>query len=161
MFGFGEVWLNQGVGNIKLFLYAFKQRLVDTSSQIWHADIENNSKLNWYCKYKSVLEFEMYACADVYWKHRVALARFRCSNHKLSIERQRHFNIERQKRFCKFPMFNSKIFSPTTLRPTRSRARLRRHIWRRSTRGTKNLIRNFQILEFRRSRKKMNFEQKT
>ena len=86
-YGFGDVWINQGVGNIDMFLCTFKQRLVDTSAQTWHDDVSNNCKLDVYSKYKTVLEFESYLSTDLYWKHKVALARFRCINHKLAIER--------------------------------------------------------------------------
>ena len=43
-FGFGEVWLSQGVGDEKLFLAAFKQTIGDTYLQTWHQNINNNRK---------------------------------------------------------------------------------------------------------------------
>ena len=38
----------------------------------------------------------------MYWKHRTALARFSCVNHKLAIEQGRILRIDRQVRFCKY-----------------------------------------------------------
>ena len=43
-FGFGELWLNQGVGDEKLFLAVFKQRIGDTYLQTWNQNINNNRK---------------------------------------------------------------------------------------------------------------------
>ena len=37
--GFGEVWLNQGVGHENVFLKVFKQRLIDMDMQALNMDI--------------------------------------------------------------------------------------------------------------------------
>ena len=42
-FGFGEVWESQGVGNIKLFVRVFRQRLVDCCMQDWHSSLQSNT----------------------------------------------------------------------------------------------------------------------
>ena len=101
-YGFGDVWLNQGVGNADLFVYTFKQRLIDMSVQTWHDDVSNNSKLHLYRNFKTSLDFELYLSTDVYWKHKVALARLRCVNHKLAIERHRYLKCDRNERHCKY-----------------------------------------------------------
>ena len=44
-YGFGHVWLAQGVGNVDLFLCLFKQRLADIVMQDWSSKINNLSKL--------------------------------------------------------------------------------------------------------------------
>ena len=100
--GFGNVWNQHSVGNIEYFLSAFKQRLLDTSRQTWHADVMNNCKLNMYSLYKSSLVTEEYLLVNMYWKHKSALARFRCANHKLAIERGRVLRQERNTRICKY-----------------------------------------------------------
>ena len=38
-YGFGHVWLSQGVGDEIMFLKKFKQRLSDCFAQDWHHDI--------------------------------------------------------------------------------------------------------------------------
>ena len=63
------------------------QRFLDTSRQTWHADVINNCKLNMFSLYKLSLVTEEYLLVNMYWKHRAALARFRCVNRKLAIER--------------------------------------------------------------------------
>ena len=42
--GFFEVWLAQGVGNRDLFLYLFKQRLLDTFKQDWQGRLDNSNR---------------------------------------------------------------------------------------------------------------------
>ena len=44
MSGYRDVWLNQGVGNVKVFIVSFKQRLCDIAQQEWHQNIQNNLK---------------------------------------------------------------------------------------------------------------------
>jgi len=100
--GFGDVWLQQGVGNVEIFKMVFKQRIADTCMQNWEEEVTNNSKLNNYKNYKTVLDLEIYLSTDIYWKHRVALTRFRCMNNRLSVERSRRFKIDRNARFCKY-----------------------------------------------------------
>ena len=86
---FGEVWLHQGVGNVDLFIYTLRQRITDIAQQTWLADLSENSKLGYYRNYKIDFVLENYLSISMYWKHRVALARFRCANHKLGIEQYR------------------------------------------------------------------------
>ena len=47
-FGFGYVWLNQGVGDKKSFLKLFRQRLVDCRWQNWIEHIQTSSRFNTY-----------------------------------------------------------------------------------------------------------------
>ena len=44
--GFYEVWMYQGVENIKSFISLLKQRLTDTFIQNWRAWLEESSRAN-------------------------------------------------------------------------------------------------------------------
>ena len=57
-----------------------------------------------YSLYKSSLVTEEYLLVNMHWKHRAALVRFRCVNHKLAIERGRVLRQERNTRICKYCM---------------------------------------------------------
>ena len=100
-YGFGDVWLNQGAGNPELFISLFKQRIYDNATQHLHSDINHMSKLSTYSQFKLSLESEIYLDVILWQRHAKALARFRCSNHRLGIEYQRG-QVERNSRFCKF-----------------------------------------------------------
>jgi hypothetical protein len=51
--------------------------------------------------YKTDLELELYLSVTNFRKYRIALTKFRCSSHKLAIERLRGKTI-RENRFCKY-----------------------------------------------------------
>ena len=101
-YGFGIVWMEQGVGDKALFLKNFLTRLKDCHVQDWHRDINNSSKLSIYCTYKSMLEPEMYLDVVDIWKFRRSLTKFRVSCHNLEIEKGRHEGILLENRICKF-----------------------------------------------------------
>ena len=79
---FGEVWLNQEVGNEKLFLTAFKQRIGDTYLQTWNQNINNNRKS---ILYKEIPPY-VYLRHIKIIKHRIALTHFRTRNDRLFVE---------------------------------------------------------------------------
>ena len=76
-YGFGFVWLCQGVGNEKMFLSEFKDRLVCCFKQNWHAKLNSDDKYEWYFSFKSVFEPEKYLMIVTNKWHRDMLARFR------------------------------------------------------------------------------------
>ena len=70
------------------------------SKQDWYGKIQITDKLFKYATFKSILEVEKYLnCINVN-KYKVALSRFRCSNHVLNIECGRWKNVERNERLC-------------------------------------------------------------
>ena len=80
----------------------FKQRLIDNCSHEWHEAINNSSKLSTYSSFKSLLEPEKYMHCISNRSYRIALAKFRCSNHSLYIESGRKQGIDVTERTCKF-----------------------------------------------------------
>ena len=52
-FGFVDVWLNQGVGNISAFLSLAKQRLTDNFIQAWHERLNVSSRANFYIHFST------------------------------------------------------------------------------------------------------------
>lgn len=106
-YGFGHVWVCQGVGNPELFVYEFKQRVADITIQEWNAMLTGTSKLSSYCTYKSLLEPELYLSSVRVAKHRTALTKLRCSTHHLAVEKLRGL-VVRENRLCKYCLLNSK-----------------------------------------------------
>jgi hypothetical protein len=103
-YGFGEVWLAQSVGNDKVFLHVFKQRLLDIWKQEWHENVSNSSKLSTYYLFKSDFTFSpaKYLLTIKFRRHMIAMARFRCANHDLCIETGRRSQTSREERLCNF-----------------------------------------------------------
>ena len=61
-----------------------------------------SSKLRTYKIIKGEIGFERYLTTVRNIKHRKTLTKFRLSNHTLMIEKGRHQNIEKNRRFCPF-----------------------------------------------------------
>ena len=99
-YGFGYVWITHEVGDENNFLLQFKQRVIDGCLQKWRSDVDNSSKAEHYKCFKSVLDVESYISFDIPYELRAILANFRCSGHKLMIEKGRHDDIDAQFRFC-------------------------------------------------------------
>ena len=74
LYGFGHAWLNQGVGNMKIFLSEFLMRVKDVKRQEWWSEVSVNEKTTYYRNFKTELNLEMYlSCIDLF-KYRRALA---------------------------------------------------------------------------------------
>lgn len=103
--GFNEAWLQQGVGDINLFLKIVKQRLCDNFIQNWNAEINQSTRAIFY-RNIAVFKFQDYLDVVKVKKFRNALSRLRVSSHRLEVETgrwnkpQRIEYIERKCRIC-------------------------------------------------------------
>ena len=87
------MWEAQGVGNKKVFLNIFKQRLHDCYLHEWHDSVITNSKLEVYCNIKELFDKSEYLEIVREKKFRSALSKFICSNHPLAIETGRQAHV--------------------------------------------------------------------
>ena len=85
---------------IYLFIYYAVYLLSDCYRQRWFEDINSSPKSLHYKEFKSALDIETYLNIEMTYVLRKAFSNFRCSGHKLIIEKGRHLNIERNLRFC-------------------------------------------------------------
>ena len=79
-YGFNIIWQNQGVGNIRVFMSEFIQRLKDCYLQEWNDNVTNNRKLDVYRNIKITFELEPYINCIRERKHISVLAKFRTSS---------------------------------------------------------------------------------
>ena len=98
--GMGEAWLNQGVGNVTVFVNLFKQRCQDIYIQEWQTSMSAFPKLDLYREFKSIFGREKYFSVLTEEKFRNALCRFRVSAHSLRIESDRYLHNTRAERIC-------------------------------------------------------------
>ena len=103
------VCLFQEIGNVNLFIYLFKQRLVDCYTQKWRNDINASNRCLHYKNFKSLLNVEKYLLLDIPFVYKRSFSKFRCSNHKLTIETGRHINIPREQRICNYCLNNRNV----------------------------------------------------
>ncbi len=106
-----EELFSVGLGN--LFMSAkcttnhIEQTYFQRKSDIFHQAAfekirENKSKLRTYSLFKTEIGFEKYLTEITSVQERIALSKFRLSNHTLMIEKGRHLKLERNKRVCPF-----------------------------------------------------------
>ena len=87
-------------GNINQFIRLFRQRVINSCKNDWHAAVINSDRCHHYSLFKSLLNVEKYLTLDINIKYRIALARFRLANHKLNIELGRHYGQSKDDRVC-------------------------------------------------------------
>ena len=75
--GYNIVWLQQGVGDIKMFLMAFKQRLIDWFIQEWDGTTKERERYQMFTTYKTVFEKEKYIYDMDIYCFRVAITQLR------------------------------------------------------------------------------------
>ena len=76
-YGFGEVWLNEGVENTKLFIRCLRQRLIDCQWQVWSERIHKSERYALYRQFKTRFSKEVYLSLDEKKYIRKTLIRFR------------------------------------------------------------------------------------
>ena len=83
--GFNDAWIQQGVGDEKLFMLILKQRLNDNFMQTWNDELNQSTRALFY---RSISNFKYQDYLDVVTvkKFRNALARLRVSSHRLEVE---------------------------------------------------------------------------
>ena len=75
-------------------------------NEYWSEQLTKSSRLEFYSKVKHDYKEETYLQLPLF-RDRQAIAKMRCSDHRLEIERGRHKNTERVNRICKICKFNS------------------------------------------------------
>jgi hypothetical protein len=97
--GFAEYWINQSVLSPSYFKNIVKSRIKDRYVQMWHEQVFNSSKCITYRIFKSSFELEPYFKL-LPRNLALSLCRFRCSNHKLPIEKGRYIGMYHDLRYC-------------------------------------------------------------
>ena len=89
-YGYNEVWQNQAVANQKSFLAELREKIEQKFKDEWREKLNSLDKLCTYRDLKQEWGTESYVVDLQDFRLRKALAKFRCSNHNLRIERQRY-----------------------------------------------------------------------
>ena len=83
--GFNDVWLNQGVGDVDMFLKIFRVRVTDMFIQNWKTELSESTRAKTYILI-SDFKFQSYLSDVNIPKYRMALSRLRVSAHRLKVE---------------------------------------------------------------------------
>ena len=76
-YGFSNVWENQGVGNLLLFIKVFKERLIECYKSERNVKLTSNEKFKFVSSFKQSLTVSHYLLHVKHIQARSALARFR------------------------------------------------------------------------------------
>ena len=98
--GFGNVWLNEGTGNMKRFIKIYKQRLIDQFKQNWHDKVMNSERYNIYKTIKEEHKKEDYLNYIPIAKYRKTLTRLRIGIIELNYNKR--FNEPNADTSCPF-----------------------------------------------------------
>ena len=101
--GFYEVWLQQSVGDHRIFLAIFKQRIRDNFIQRWNTELTDSRRALFF---RNISDFSFKSYLDVVQvkKFRRALSRLRMSAHRLEVEMGRWVRpvrVEHDERKCR------------------------------------------------------------
>ena len=82
---FGDAWLYQSKGDVKMFLKVVKQIIKDQLIQDWHSRLNDSSRA---FLYRSICDFRFQPYLDTLTinKYRNSFSRLRTSSHRLAIE---------------------------------------------------------------------------
>ena len=81
------------------FIRMFKHRVVNYCT-LEKAALDTYSRCDHYNNFKSLLTVETYLTLDIQLKYRIAMPKFRLSNHRLNIELGRYNNVLKENRMC-------------------------------------------------------------
>ena len=98
---YGFVWLFGGVGDEKLFLRDFKERLRQNFTQDWFSHLSQSTRFEMYHCFKSVIGREEYLDLIKVNIYRTALARFRLGMSPFNAHRLR-YSLSEANRACPF-----------------------------------------------------------
>jgi hypothetical protein len=99
IYGFSHVWIEGGVGDQKMFLKVFKQRMIDCFLQDWNYKINSSERYSTYRSFKSLFQSEQYLLVITIKKFRTTFARFRVGMNQLNINK-RYLDQPRTCSFC-------------------------------------------------------------
>ena len=90
-YGFGVVWLNQGVGDVQMFLRVLKERLIDSRWQVCNDHLNTSERFNMYKTFASSFHIvPSYLKLDMDAHLKVVMTRFRFGVSDIATHYYRH-----------------------------------------------------------------------
>ena len=89
-YGFGYVWLNQGVGGMNQFLYAFRERLIACRWQEWDFHVQNSDRFSVYRTFCTVHDMKTYLLLNIDKHLKFIMTRFRLGISDIAVHHYRY-----------------------------------------------------------------------
>jgi hypothetical protein len=99
-YGFGDVWINQGVDRVGEFISIFRQRLVDCNWQKWHDHLQNSDRFNMYRTFCNSHEVKPYLVANIDKHLKFMMTRFRLGVSELNVHYYRYRKVTNINLLC-------------------------------------------------------------
>jgi hypothetical protein len=99
-FGFGFVWINQGVGGVKEFLRVFKERMIDCRWQNWHEHVQDSNRFSMYRLFSTSHSVQTYLLISVDRHLKCVMTRFRFGVTDLAVHFYRYRNHTHRDLLC-------------------------------------------------------------
>ena len=102
-YGFGFVWMNQGVGVVSNFIRVFRERLIDCRWQNWEDHIQTSDRFSMYRKFNSISHCtKTYITMNMDRHLKCIMTKFRLGVSELSVHYYRHRNHTEENLICPF-----------------------------------------------------------
>lgn len=101
MFGFGDVWITQNVGNCNAFIIEFKKRSKCIDAQNWHGQVLDLPSMRFYSTIKNDLKLEWYLDIGLSRERVNLIARFRGCLLRIGVNEGRWQGVQYENRKCK------------------------------------------------------------
>lgn len=90
-YGFGYVWEQQGVGDLRRFLQVFKQRLIDCRWQNWSEHVNDSDRFSLYRSFCTHLDhLPKYICVEMNKHVKLVMSKFRFGVSSLNVHHFRY-----------------------------------------------------------------------
>ena len=89
-YGFGYVWLNQGVERIHQFLNTFRERLIQCRWQEWDLHIQTSDRFNFYSTFGASHDSKLYLRMNIDRHLKFIMTRFRLGISDISVHQYRY-----------------------------------------------------------------------
>ena len=99
-YGFGEVWVNQSVGDSKVFINVFRQRLIDCRWQEWTSHVEESNRFSLYRLININHVMPEYMSNNLNREMKRIVSKFRFGVSDLAIHRNRYNPASCMSSFC-------------------------------------------------------------
>ncbi|WP_419640662.1 hypothetical protein, partial [Thiolapillus sp.] len=102
-YGFGFVWMNQGVGVVSNFIRVFRERLIDCRWQNWEDHIQTSDRFSMYRKFNSISHCtKTYITMNMDRHLKCIMTKFRLGVSELSVHYYRYRNHTEENLICPF-----------------------------------------------------------
>ncbi|WP_419585603.1 hypothetical protein, partial [Thiolapillus sp.] len=99
-FGFGYVWLNQGVEGINQFLHVLRERLIVCRWQEWNSHVQSSDRFSVYRTFCTVHDMKMYLKLNIDRHLKFIMTRFRLGISDIAVHYYRYKRHTDNDLFC-------------------------------------------------------------